>query len=224
MPVTLFSLAPRGSATDRGTDRMAAWWKMTVAPAAARSTVARSRMSPSMISRVAACREAKGNSARDPVEKLSRMRTRAPSLRRRSTRCDPMNPAPPVTRATICTARIIPVSPPDLDASGDLPEDGVSAVRSRIGVLLGLGAGYFGGGADWMIMTLHRAHLPLRPRRPGAQSPEHDHRPRRGRLAATPASSDGQHPARLARSPHEALTGSPDACPPRRRLTFACHW
>ena len=66
MPVTLFSLAPRGSATDRGTDRMAAWWKMTVAPAAARSTVARSRMSPSMISRVAACREAKGNRAREP--------------------------------------------------------------------------------------------------------------------------------------------------------------
>ena len=78
VPVTLFSLAPRGSATDRGTDRMAAWWKMTFAPAAARSTVARSRMSPSTISRVAAYREAKGSSAREPVEKLSRTRTRAP--------------------------------------------------------------------------------------------------------------------------------------------------
>src|SRR2546430_13206383 len=35
VPVTLFSLAPSGSFTERGTDRIAAWWKMTRTPRAA---------------------------------------------------------------------------------------------------------------------------------------------------------------------------------------------
>ena len=33
VPVTLWSLAPSGSATERGTERMAAWWKIVPAPA-----------------------------------------------------------------------------------------------------------------------------------------------------------------------------------------------
>src|SRR5206468_8472081 len=50
VPVTLFSLAPRGSFTDRGTDRIAAWWKTTRTPRAARSTTARFLMSPRLTS------------------------------------------------------------------------------------------------------------------------------------------------------------------------------
>src|SRR5262245_39961123 len=97
---------------------------MTSAPAAARSTAARSRTSPSTISRLAAYREAKGNRAREPVEKSSRMRTRTPSKRRRSTKCDPMNPAPPVTKAMVCTRGLYQRARGDLDTSRDLPEHG----------------------------------------------------------------------------------------------------
>src|SRR5439155_311841 len=50
VPVTLSSLAPRGSFTDRGTDRIAAWWKTTRTPRAARSTTPRCRMSPRITS------------------------------------------------------------------------------------------------------------------------------------------------------------------------------
>src|SRR5437899_10977473 len=43
---------------------------------------------------------------RAPVEKLSRTRTRAPSVVSRSTRCEPMKPAPPVTSARSFTRRL----------------------------------------------------------------------------------------------------------------------
>ena len=38
MPVTLAALAPSGSATERGTERIAAWWNTAVAPRTAFST------------------------------------------------------------------------------------------------------------------------------------------------------------------------------------------
>src|SRR5882724_10052884 len=50
VPSTLLALAPSGSATERGTERMAAWWKMTAAPATARSTSSSRLTSPRWIS------------------------------------------------------------------------------------------------------------------------------------------------------------------------------
>ena len=78
--MTLSSLAPSGSATERGTERMAAWWKITRgAGRDARSTVARSRMSPAHdLQPVAGRRGERRGWSRLPVEKLSRTRTRAP--------------------------------------------------------------------------------------------------------------------------------------------------
>ena len=97
VPVTFEALAPSGSATERGTERIAAWWKTAVTPRTARSTVARLLRSPRMIlSRLLPF--AKARLARLPVEKLSSTRTRCPCASRRSTTCEPMKPAPPVTR------------------------------------------------------------------------------------------------------------------------------
>ena len=101
VPVTLFALAPRGSFTDRGTDRIAAWWKTTPTPRVARSTTARCRMSPRTTSSRRPNALAKGRLLRAPVEKLSSTRTRAPSARSRSTRWEPMKPAPPVDRKSV---------------------------------------------------------------------------------------------------------------------------
>src|SRR4029434_2392790 len=79
---------------------------MTRAPRAARRTAGRLRMSPRTTSSWRRYRAAKGRLARAPLEKLSSTRTRAPFMRRRSTRCEPMNPAPPVTSARSCTRRL----------------------------------------------------------------------------------------------------------------------
>src|SRR5205823_7924323 len=106
VPVTLFALAPRGSFTDRGTDRIAAWWKTTRTPRVARSTTPRCRMSPRTTSSRRPNALAKGRLLRAPVEKLSSTRTRAPSARSRSTRWEPMKPAPPVTRNRSATRRL----------------------------------------------------------------------------------------------------------------------
>src|SRR5438093_305833 len=51
VPFTLLSLAPSGSFTERGTERMAAWWNTTAAPSSARSTSSSRRMSPRTICR-----------------------------------------------------------------------------------------------------------------------------------------------------------------------------
>src|SRR3989304_6565729 len=48
-----------------------------------------------------------GRFARVPVEKLSNTRTRAPSASSRSTRWEPMNPAPPVTSTASFTPPIV---------------------------------------------------------------------------------------------------------------------
>src|SRR3990172_1354308 len=97
VPVTLFSFAPSGSSTDRGTERMAAWWKITSTPRAASAVTRKSRRSPSTTSSRESA-DAKARCSRLPEEKLSRTRTRWPSRRRRSTTWEPINPAPPVTR------------------------------------------------------------------------------------------------------------------------------
>src|SRR5262244_4106857 len=69
VPVTFEALAPRGSATERGTERMAAWWKTAVTPWTARSTAFRFARSPRMISR-RRLPLAKARLARRPVEQL----------------------------------------------------------------------------------------------------------------------------------------------------------
>src|SRR3990172_868053 len=97
VPVTLFSFAPSGSSTERGTERMAAWWKITSTPRAASAVARKSRRSPSTTSSRESA-DAKARCSRLPEEKLSRTRTRWPSRRRRSTTWEPINPAPPVTR------------------------------------------------------------------------------------------------------------------------------
>src|SRR5262245_13927198 len=63
-------------------------------------------MSPSTTSSRSPAAAASGRLSRAPVEKLSRTRTRAPSLRSRSVRWDPMKPAPPVTRTVPFTRRL----------------------------------------------------------------------------------------------------------------------
>ncbi len=97
VPVTFAELAPRGSATERGTERMAAWWNTPDTPRIARSTTGKRRMSPRMTSSRALPR-ANARFFMLPLEKSSRTRTRCPSASKRSTMWEPMKPAPPVTR------------------------------------------------------------------------------------------------------------------------------
>ena len=52
------------------------------------------------------CFEANARFASRPSAKLSSTRTARPSASSRSTRCDPMKPAPPVTRTCAVTRRL----------------------------------------------------------------------------------------------------------------------
>src|SRR5438876_9687086 len=71
---------------------------MAVVPRAAPSTTGRSRTSPRMTSRSAPGPPTLGKFASDPVLKSSSTRTKKPSASRRAVRCEPIKPAPPVTR------------------------------------------------------------------------------------------------------------------------------
>src|SRR3990172_546604 len=73
---------------------MAARWKTAAAPCVARSTTCGSRMLPTISSAPGPPRL-----SRDPDDRLSRTRTVQPRSSSSRTRCDPMNPAPPVTSA-----------------------------------------------------------------------------------------------------------------------------
>ena len=86
-----------GSRTERGTLGIAAWWKTTSAPSAtARGRRSKSARSPSSHSYVA---RAVGRGSRGGRSRGCRPRGRGRrAARRASTRCEPMNPAPPVTR------------------------------------------------------------------------------------------------------------------------------
>src|SRR5262245_61544596 len=74
------------------------------APLAARSVAAKSRMSPSMNSILSAIRD---RFSRWPVIRLSSTRTRSPRLTSASAICEPMNPAPPVTRYNLLSPTLI---------------------------------------------------------------------------------------------------------------------
>src|ERR1700728_3621141 len=92
-----------GLATDAGTDDWAARWKMTSGRRSAiRSTRSRCRMSCWWIRNPPpAVAGACARLASEPVERSSTTSTSCPSASNRSTRADPMNPAPPVTSARI---------------------------------------------------------------------------------------------------------------------------
>ena len=105
---------------------------------------------------------------------------------------------------------------------------GVAAVlmSATIGVLLGLGAGYFGGSTDWTIMTVINVMLTF----PfvllalaviavlGPEPRQHDHRARRGRLADLRA----RHPGRDPGHPRAGVRGgrSRPRHEPRPRIIF----
>src|ERR1051326_1223768 len=98
LPTTLISASPAGSATDLRTSTCAASCTTTSQSAAA------SRMSIT-------CSSARGFTfAREPVERSSTMLTRSPRAISASTMCEPMKPAPPVTRT--CMRRASSSWPP----------------------------------------------------------------------------------------------------------------
>ena len=95
VPSTFAAFDARGSATERATAPSAPRWKTTSTPATARATTAASATEP----RISSAAGSRFSSR--PVERSSSTRTVWPSSRRPSTRCDPMKPAPPVTRASM---------------------------------------------------------------------------------------------------------------------------
>ena len=77
---------------DRATEATAARWKHAAVPCTAERTSAASATSPTKSS------QRGSRLARRPVERSSKMRTLWPPSTRASARCEPMKPAPPVTR------------------------------------------------------------------------------------------------------------------------------
>ena len=96
VPRMLISLVVKGSSTERGTDGRAAWWKTTSTPSTARRQVSRSRMSPSTSS-IRPRPDGPGSRASRSGNCPGRGR-RWPRRTSSSARCEPMKPAPPVTR------------------------------------------------------------------------------------------------------------------------------
>ena len=91
---------------------IAAWWLTASTPSTARATASGSRTSPSMQlgPRVEVVRAARGGRRRAACRAT---RTSCPASSSASTMCEPMNPAPPVTRIT--AARRLPSRPvPDV--------------------------------------------------------------------------------------------------------------
>jgi hypothetical protein len=113
VPSTFDLASAAGSATDLRTSICAARWKIT--SGALRSTASRTA-SPSATEVVTSSAPAPTRSAR-PLDRSSTTVTRSPRASTAPTRCDPMNPAPPVT-----TTRI----PPPYERAGNL----IPAARS----------------------------------------------------------------------------------------------
>src|SRR5215208_3352332 len=109
VPPTLTSASNAGSATARRTSICAARWKTT--SGAAESTSAATR-SPSRMSHSCSTAPAARASVRldaRPVERSSSTTTSSPRPTSASTRLDPMNPAPPVTKAFMECAILVPM-------------------------------------------------------------------------------------------------------------------
>ena len=93
VPITFTSASKTGSSTDLRTSICAAWWRIvSTFSAPRRASKSNVRRSPSTNRAFA------GTRSRTPVERSSRIVTRDPAARKASARCEPMNPAPPVTR------------------------------------------------------------------------------------------------------------------------------
>src|SRR5579872_1807465 len=94
-----------GSLTDRGTDGMAAWCSTYSTPRTARSATVMSARSPSRNSTPATC----SRFFFLPVIRLSTTRMLWPRRASSSARCEPMKPAPPVTRyeAMVVSVRVV---------------------------------------------------------------------------------------------------------------------
>ena len=99
MPSTFTSASKTGSATDTRTSAWAARWKTTSGRRRTiRSTTSVERTSIWCTVRLwPAEARASARLASDPVDRSSTTSTVCPSARSRSTRVEPMNPAPPVT-------------------------------------------------------------------------------------------------------------------------------
>src|SRR5450756_1910952 len=93
---------PTGSASDCVTEATAARWHTAAQPSTASRILNSLRTSPAMSWKWPPCAAASASAPRRfsclPVLKSSRTRTSCPAVSRASTRCEPMNPAPPVTR------------------------------------------------------------------------------------------------------------------------------
>src|SRR5512138_36224 len=101
-PFTLLSCVRSGLSIERGTLPRPAWCSTTSTDAQAALQVSSARISPStkrkFFQRASpAARRTSSRFSRFPVEKLSRPTTFWSSASRRSTRCEPMKPAAPVT-------------------------------------------------------------------------------------------------------------------------------
>src|SRR5215217_769291 len=109
VPPTLTCASNAGSATARRTSICAARWKTTSGAAEATSAATRSpsRTSPSCSTAPAARASARLDAR--PVERSSSTTTSSPRPTSASTRLDPMNPAPPVTKAFIECAILVPM-------------------------------------------------------------------------------------------------------------------
>src|ERR1700677_443806 len=109
-----------GSWSEWRTPRQARWKTASGRGSTARRHVAASVTSPS-ITRSRPVRAAPSRFARLPFRKLSRTVTLQPEATRTSTRCEPMNPAPPVTSTWASGWRIFNLPVPEFpDHRGDV--------------------------------------------------------------------------------------------------------
>jgi hypothetical protein len=88
-----------GSSIERGTEPIAARWNTTRAPSIASASAAGSRIDACTNDTRSGNRSmSEAMASGSAFDRSSITRTRAPSSARAPTRCDPMNPAPPVTQ------------------------------------------------------------------------------------------------------------------------------
>src|SRR5262249_4804685 len=78
--------------------------------------------------------------SRDPVERSSRTITLQPSAIRRSQRCEPRNPAPPVTSAVVMGGRVWHSAAGIMSAIAIIGAGGHAKVVLSVALELGLGA------------------------------------------------------------------------------------
>src|SRR5579884_1009257 len=197
LPMTFTSASRTGSATDTRTSAWAARWKTTSGcrrPISSTSPVDRTS---SWWKDIAFAPEERASArlARLPVDRSSTTSTVWPSARRRSTRVEPMKPAPPVTR--VCTG---------------LP--GVAGVLEHGAGLDGHPAPDHGGRHDLRSLPDARVVADHRSLDPGARSDHHPVQQHRALDAGTLLHPD---PGPEDRRPHVGALGHGGALPHQGR-------